>query len=487
MSPQRSISPQRSVNPQLSISPLQQAAATWPDAHALITPEYTLSFEVTARQVREVAQQLKSQDITRLGVIGPNSVEQIILYWACAEAGALFCPLSWRFPESQLEGLIRRFALDALHAPALESLCPALPRIHLEDTTSGMAASTEAPPVAATLDLSQPVNLVLSSGSTGEPKAAVHALANHIASAEGARGLIPLSPGDRWLLSLPLFHIGGIAILNRCALAGAAVVLPQQQASTIQLSVAQAMSALSPTHVSLVAAQLTALLEDSPDSLKSVKALLLGGGAIGGALLSRLEALGLCAFTSYGMTEMSSQITTGPANSQGASGTLLPGRELRIHQGEIQVRGETLFLGYLEDNGLRLPLTDEGWFATRDCGHLDEAGRLFVSGRLDNMFICGGENLHPEEIEAALCQHPQVLEAIVYPKADNTFGLLPHALLRCRNAMPTQAELDDFLASRIARFKRPRSYQAWPEMATSGLKTNRKSVVAAVLCANEPQ
>ncbi|ABM01666.1 o-succinylbenzoate--CoA ligase [Shewanella amazonensis] len=475
------MSPQRSVRPQLSISPLQQASATWPDAHALITPEFTLSFEVLGKLVREVARQLKTQDIQRLGVIGPNSVEQIVLYWACAEAGALFCPLSWRFPVSQLEILIRRFALDALHAPTLESLCPALPRIHVADMIGGIGASSLTTPASAVLDLSQPVNLVLSSGSTGEPKAAVHALANHIASAEGARCLIPLSPGDRWLLSLPLFHIGGIAILNRCALAGAAVVLPQQQASTRPLSMAQAMSALSPTHVSLVAAQLTALLEDSPDSLSSVKALLLGGSAIGGALLSRLEALGIHAFTSYGMTEMSSQITTGPANSEGASGTLLPGRELRIHQGEIQVRGETLFLGYLEDNGLRLPLTDDGWFATKDCGHLDEAGRLFVAGRLDNMFICGGENLHPEEIEAALCQHPLVLEAIVYPKADNTFGFLPHALLRCRNTMPSQGELDDFLASRIARFKRPRSYQAWPQMASSGLKTNRKAVVAAVL------
>lgn len=97
------MSPQRSVRPQLSISPLQQASATWPDAHALITPEFTLSFEVLGKLVREVARQLKTQDIQRLGVIGPNSVEQIVLYWACAEAGALFCPLSWRFPVSQLD------------------------------------------------------------------------------------------------------------------------------------------------------------------------------------------------------------------------------------------------------------------------------------------------------------------------------------------------------------------------------------------------
>ncbi|QSX40722.1 o-succinylbenzoate--CoA ligase [Shewanella cyperi] len=477
------------------ISPLHRMAARQPDAIAVIAKaqlsenqngEIQLSYGELNHRVLATAAALKQAKIKRLGVIGPNSLEQIILYWACVDAGSLFCPLSWRLPEDQLAQLATELRLDALsldteHDLKLNGM--SVPRFPLPNLPlPNFASSAFEPPTPAPIDPLRPVNLILTSGSSGKPKAALHCLNNHMASAEGAASLIPLSPGDRWLLSLPLFHIGGLAIVNRCALAGATLVLPSAQ------GLAKDIRRFKVSHLSLVMTQLRKLLVEDPDALGRVKALLLGGSALAPDLLTRLKELNVSAFGSYGMTEMSSQITTGLINASvegmGHSGHLLPGRELRLVDGEIQLEGPCLFLGYLEGDKINLPLTADGWFASGDLGRLDEHGRLHVNGRKDNMFVCGGENLQPEEVEAALKQHPEIEEALVFGAEDPEFGLLPQAILRCRegcrNTMPSQAQLDAFLAPRLARFKRPRRYHPWPELIDSGLKPNRKALIAAV-------
>jgi len=334
---------------------------------------------------------------------------------------------------------------------------------------------------AIAFDIYRPSNVILTSGSSGFPKAAVHNLANHIANAEGARSLIPLVTGDAWLLSLPLFHIGGLAILNRCALVAATVVLPDP-ALPLQAQIER--DGL--THASLVPTQLLNLLADKQASLKSIKALLLGGGAISIDLLKQLEQRHIASFTSYGMTEMGSQITTGPALSDGTSGKLLPGRELKIVDGVIWVRGDCLFMGYLTDKGIEKPLDTEGWFYTKDRGEWDANGNLKILGRVDNMFISGGENIQPEEIEAALKLHPLIDEAIVFPLPDVTFGQLPAAIIRgdiilgstSQEMSAIEAELEVFVADKIARFKRPRRYYPWPEShEQTSLKVNRSLIV----------
>ncbi|WP_252348029.1 AMP-binding protein [Shewanella algae] len=345
-----------------------------------------------------------------------------------------------------------------------------------------MLESNATPTEIATVSADTPLNIILTSGSSGSPKAAVHCLNNHIANANGSRQLIPLASGDAWLLSLPLFHIGGLAILNRCALAAAAVVLPDNK-----LSMAAQLKRDAITHLSLVATQLQRLLDDCPESLMGVKCLLLGGGAIGQGLLDRLSSLKVKAFTSYGMTEMGSQITTGMARCDGSSGRLLPGRELKIEQGVIWVRGETLFMGYLQPDGRIVKETQDGWFCTKDKGFWSQHGLLHIQGRVDNMFICGGENIQPEEVEAALKRHPAILDAIVFGEDNPEFGLLPAAILRYRSIeIPSEAELTAFLADKLARFKRPRHYYPWPQQVAEGLKVQRKQLIAAVSSAAKP-
>lgn len=380
-----------------------------------------------------------------------------------------FFPISPRFPLAQIQGLIDEHQIRYVWRAEISDLqnCSQL-------ALDFNRLSNE---LAQPVDITRPANVILTSGSSGFPKAAVHCLANHIANAEGARSLIALEQGDAWLLSLPLFHIGGLAILNRCALVGATVVMPDQA-----LSLSQQIDQNKLTHLSLVPAQLSKLLADTSSKLQSIKALLLGGGAVSLDLLAELKQRNIASYTSYGMTEMGSQITTGRALSDGSSGKLLPKRELKIEDRVIWVRGECLFMGYLTDKGIEKPLDADGWFYTKDRGEWDENGNLHILGRVDNMFICGGENIQPEEIEAALKQHPQIDDAIVFAIPDAQFGNLPAAILRGSLTHLTESianELELFLADKIARFKRPRQYYVWPENhEQTGLKVNRKALIA---------
>ncbi|ACK44713.1 O-succinylbenzoate-CoA ligase [Shewanella baltica OS223] len=455
----------------LALSPVHQAALAFPQQTASKLAGQDIRYSELSQRVIALGQQLRAAGIAEgepLACIAVNNLEMICLYWACIDIGAIFFPISPRFPLAQIQGLIDEHQIRYVWRAEISDLqnCS-----QLALDFNGLSNELAQP-----IDVTRPANVILTSGSSGFPKAAVHCLANHIANAEGARSLIALEQGDAWLLSLPLFHIGGLAILNRCALVGATVVMPDHA-----LSLSQQIDQDKLTHLSLVPAQLSKLLADTSSKLKSIKALLLGGGAVSIDLLAQLKQRNIASYTSYGMTEMGSQITTGPALSDGSSGKLLPKRELKTEDDVIWVRGECLFMGYLTPEGIQAGVDQEGWFYTKDRGEWDENGNLHILGRVDNMFICGGENIQPEEIEAALKQHPQIDDAIVFAIPDAQFGNLPAAILRGSLTHHTESiasELELLLADKIARFKRPRQYYVWPENhEQAGLKVNRKALI----------
>ena len=208
------------------------------------------------------------------------------------------------------------------------------------------------------------------------------------------------------------------------------------------------------------------------DSLLKLKLILLGGSVIPETLLDQCAELGLNVNTTYGSTEMASQVATG---KKGCC-QILPFREVRISSEndachEIEVRGKTRFLGYLDESGLRHPFDKNGWFKTGDLGTLDvkpaitnnfqpekKCGKsrkllkdqseiyhnLAVLGRKDSMFISGGENIHPEEIERVLFKSGMIREAAVVPVKDVEFGARPAAFLQYAESA-SEAELVKFL------------------------------------------
>lgn len=466
------------------LCPLREAALKLPELPALVTPDHLFTYAELDACVDEIAGQMSSRGdaserpIVMTGEPSANRVKELL---AALRLGWVVCLINPKFPDEYVRKLAGHFAeyANSEEDPTL-TLAARGEGARPPWTGDHRGAASEAVNCME-FDEDQPATIVFTSGSTGEPKAALHSFGNHIHSARLSNRNIPLGPGDRWLLSLPLFHVAGIGVVFRCLVGGAAIAIPAPGAS-----LADAVRDTGATHISLVSTQLLRLLrsDDGVAALRPLKAILLGGSGMPEPLVREAHELGLRIHTSYGMTEMASQVTTtrpgDPIEKLLTSGARLDPDSLRIaEEGEVQVRGETLFLGYLQGNRTLRPLTLDGWFATGDLGALDADGYLRVTGRKDNMFVAGGENIQPEEVEAALCKCSGVLDAIIAPVSHPEFGVVPVAFVRCASGVPDESALRAALASALPRFKIPRRILAWPEdVAPAGFKPDRRALAA---------
>ncbi len=264
--------------------------------------------------------------------------------------------------------------------------------------------------------------IVATSGTTGAAKAVMLSADNLRAHVAASRARLGLQPDDVWLNPLPLFHVGGLMILWRCAEAGATAVLPHR------FDVA-AMAAALPavTHVSLVPTMLARLLEAGVAPGPRLRVCLVGGAALPGALAERALAAGWPLCPTYGMSEVASQVATlvraEPGWHPGTVGPALEGLEVAlVENGRIRVRGAAVMLGYANPEMRPGDGLVDGWYETGDLGAWDEAGRLVVLGRADDMLISGGENVHPQTVEEVAARCPGVRAVGVTARTDAEWG-----------------------------------------------------------------
>ena len=457
---------------------MRSAALAAPKDAALIGARGVTSYEELDRLVSAAAVRLGELEAgSRVALYLQRDERYVALLLALIRAGHVACPLSDRVPSRGVAPLLERAACSALISDDEELLRTAganLLRPKPEDLLREGQQFAE----PADIPLGRPATIIFTSGSTGVPKAALHTFGNHYHSALGSNANIALMPGDRWLHSLPLYHVGGLSILFRCLLAGATVALPQQGTPP-----GEAIAGFGATHVSLVSTQLLRLLREDANR-GGLEAVLMGGGPIPASLVDEAVARGLPVHTSYGLTEMASQVTTTPPGASleelRTAGRVLPHREVAISgSGEILVRGQTLFAGYVEGERLNRPLDAEGWFHTGDLGELDDNIYLRVRGRMDNLFVSGGENVQPEEIEEALYRVEGIEEAVVVPVPDEEFGARPVAFIRTDDLEP--GDLAHELEPVLPRFKIPISFHPWPEEAPRGMKVDRAALCERAL------
>lgn len=450
--------------PRQETCPVRRWATLAPHRIAIHSGE-PLSYQRLDLRLNSLCNQLARAGLERgdhLAAVVRGALEDVLLAWACVRSGIVFCPLNPAFPATRHSELASQLEARAFWSageiPAGDWQALSL------DFTGELAADGESPLVP-----DQPNNMILTSGSSGTPKAVVHRLANHLASARGAAAVLPLDAECGWLLSLPLFHVGGYAILFRVFLAGAALVLDDRSRPLRERLEQQPI-----THLSLVPTQLWRLLAEGFDPAQTrLRELLLGGAAIPQPLVNRLSAMGLVPKVSYGLSEMGSQVCTGRPSTAGVVGKALPGREVCIQQGEICVRGDTLFAGYFKAGGLERPLDEAGWFHTRDKGHFTEDGELVVEGRLDNLFISGGENIQPETIEQRLVDHPAVAQALVVPVPSDEWGQRPAAFIEWHGEPVPPDELAAWIRQTLPGFMVPDQWHPWPDLG-GHLKPQRR-------------
>ena len=313
---------------------------------------------------------------------------------------------------------------------------------------------------------------IRSSGSFGRPRWIIHTAATLLAGATAAAAHLDFGPGARWLLSLPMDHVGGLSLVMRALAGGGALVTGDLDGGVARDDI---------THVSLVPTQLTRLLDRGAD-LARLRCVLVGGAAVPVSLRRRALAAGAPLVVSYGLSE------TGALAAATAIGER-PGNLYRDHyagrpllsggigvgpDAAVFVGGPALCVAIADDAGTVIPA--QAPLATGDLGRLTD-DELFITGRRDNVIISGGEKLPAEELESALVAMDGVVDAVVVPVPDATFGQRPAAFLGWSGeGFPTVAELRGLLAPHVAGWKHP--VAVWPMPEGSGWKPDRCALAA---------
>ncbi|QAS53878.1 o-succinylbenzoate--CoA ligase [Halobacillus litoralis] len=310
------------------------------------------------------------------------------------------------------------------------------------------------------LALDEVYTMMYTSGTTGKPKAVMHTYGNHWFSAIASSLNLGLRHDDKWLMCLPLFHVGGFSVLMKSVIYGMTIHLMEKFEPSL---VNKALITEGVSHVSVVTVMLQKLLEDLdgkryPDHLKCM---LLGGGPVPVHLLEQTADRNVPVFQTYGMTETSSQIATLSPESAftkiGSAGKALSIAELWIDNddekqpGEIIVRGPMVSKGYYNH-----PHQRDAYLRTGDIGYKDEDGFLYVVDRVKDVIISGGENVYPAEIESVLSDIPGIREAGVTGRKDERWGEVPVAFLVSESPGTLEAEeVLDFCKERLGKYKLP--------------------------------
>jgi len=295
-------------------------------------------------------------------------------------------------------------------------------------------------------------SVIYTSGTTGTPSAVSLTHRNHTASALASAWNLGVHPDDRWLCVLPLFHVGGLAILLRSAIYGTTAVIHDGFDAE---RVRSAFERGEITVASLVPTMLRRLVDAGLGRAPALRAVLLGGGPVPRDLLEWSAGHDFPALQTYGMTQTSSQIATLTAGEavrrSGSAGRPLLGVELSISgEGEILVRGPMVSPGALAQT--------DGWLHTGDRGRLDRDGYLWVEGRLKDVIVTGGENVACAEVERVLEEHPAVIEAAVVGLPDPEWGEVVTAFVVMNG--DTGDDLIAHCRERLAGYKVPRALHA---------------------------
>ncbi|MEQ1506528.1 MAG: long-chain fatty acid--CoA ligase [Myxococcota bacterium] len=453
---------------------------SWLGAHARFRPTAEAVYDATADRrwtyaalhddsLRWVAR-LRREGVgpgDRVAVLAPNRGETFALLFACAELGAVLFPMNWRLSVEELRWQLAHAAPKVLLTDPKYRDCLGPSLAIDEDPGSDREEGPGSP-------LDAPWQLMYTSGSTGRPKGA---LLTHSQLAWNAANTIlacELTPADATLTFTPLFHTGGMNCVSTPLLfRGGRVVL------TAGLDPAQVFALVPSERITVLMGVPTIyqLLADHPGfdaaDLTTVRDALCGGAPLAMPLLERWLDRGVPLRQGFGMTEVGPNCFSMPhAKVREKLPTVgLPIHHVRIRvvdgagddvptgsPGELLLSGPIVFGGYLDDEAATAKAIDrDGYFHSGDVVSVDADGFVTVRGRIKEMFISGGENVYPAEVEAVILQHPDVAQAAVIGVPDPRWGEVGHAFVEPKPGHAVQAdEILAFVGPRLARFKQPK-------------------------------
>jgi fatty-acyl-CoA synthase len=426
----------------------------------------------------------------RVATLTGNSPEHVEALFACAKAGLVLVPLSWRLSPVELA-----YQLDDCEPAVLlvESEYAEL----AESAVAGSAVRPERMPlgevgagprsVDAVVDDDDPLFLIYTSGTTGRPKGALLTHANCFWTNLSFDLGTGLAGDDVVLQVLPQFHCGGWNVQPLLTWwKGGTVVLERsfEPARSLELIVEKRVTTL----MGVPAIYLFMSQEHAFDEadLSSLRRAVVGGAPMPKALLERWRARGVDIVQGYGLTEAAPNVLCLPAEDavrkQGFAGKPYPYVEVALREpesgrlldgpavGELVVRGPNVFAGYWRNPEASAAALADGWLLTGDLAERDDEAYFRIRARLKDMYISGGENVYPAEVESVLHEHPAVADAAVVAVADERWGEAGIAVVvLAPGAGADEEELLEHCAARLARFKVPRGIRFVDGLPRSGM------------------
>jgi fatty-acyl-CoA synthase len=470
---------------------IERNAAFAPDKPAIHFEGETLSYAAIAVRIEQTARALKAElgvnRGDRVAILSLNRPDYLVLLYACARLGAMLVPLNWRLAIAEQAFILSNagakvLVLEQAFAAILPVLAESLPETSIVgldftpprgSTFDSLLAKARGDGRNPHTDLSCPLLIVYTSGTTGRPKGAVLRQEALLWNAVMSQHMHGLTSEDHVLTVLPFFHVGGLNIQTTPALQhGATVTIHARFAPDTALAT---IARDRPTLTVLVPAIIQAVTDHpgwATADLSSLKAISTGSTIVPPHLIDRFVARGVPVLQVYGSTETCPiAIYTrfgGDLSRLGSTG--LPGlcceaviiddsgNELpQDAPGEIAVRGPNVFFEYWGNEEATREALHDGWYRTGDFGRRDADGYFWVHDRKKNLIISGGENIYPAEVERVILEHPDVSECGVIGRADPRWDEVPIAYVIRRTGCQVEAEdLKAHVQSQLARFKVPR-------------------------------
>lgn len=503
---------------------VRAAAGRYGSREAVVEGRTRVSYAELGERVEHAAAACMANGVEpgdRVAVWAPNTLDWIVSALGAVSAGAVLVPLNTRFKGAEVADVLARSRarllfvtgtflgtsyVASLRRAAAEGPgsgpLPGLP--HLEDvvvladdapedfrTWKDFLAGGDRVPGetvrarAASVDGSAPSDIIFTSGTTGRPKGAVITHAQTLRCYDVWSDLAGLREGDRYLIVNPFFHTFGYkAGIIACLMRGATMIpQPVFNVDTVLANVAAERISVLPGPPTLHQSLLDHPSRDQHD-LSALRLVVTGAAVVPLRLVERLrtELHIATVLTAYGLSEASGIVTMcrrgdPPDVIAATSGRAIPDTEVRVvspageplppgRPGEVLVRGHHVMQGYFEDPaGTEQCLTPDGWLRTGDVGVLDEAGNLRITDRIKDMFIVGGFNAYPAEIEQLLGLHPEVADVAVIGVPDPRLGEVGKAyVVRRPGAVVTADDLIAWARREMANYKVPRTVEFVPEL-----------------------
>jgi malonyl-CoA/methylmalonyl-CoA synthetase len=392
----------------------------------------------------------------RLAVYLANGVEPIDIYLACVKLGAIFVPINILYREKEILHILADARPKAV--VAAQDLPESVPVWRADELE--MPRSAERPAVA--LDGDAPAALVYTSGTTGVSKGAILTHNNFAANALTLNTCWGISSADRFLLALPLFHVHALGNGLHCWLTSGCRMRLLERFE--HRKAAAEFVDFRPTLFFGVPTVYVRMLDFPAETAREVggfmRLFVSGSAPLAPQVFEEFRAkFGHTILERYGMTETLMNISNPYAGERraGTVGLPLPGVSARIVDGEIQLRGPSVFAGYWRREEATRAAFDDGWFKTGDMAECSADGYYTLLGRKSDLIISGGFNIYPREIEDFLTEQDEVAEAAVVGVPDRLRGEVPVAYIVVRRPIDA-AELEARCRASLASFKVPRGF-----------------------------